>query len=207
MSQTKGHFYFMKFVKSAWKYVLELFGIGQPQVNQRIGYWGIEPPPVLPVFNVQHNEEPPRMLPDGYICVNDTTLVPSPRITPSPTLSLEDAYYGRWCGTTVYESYINSEYSYDKKPLKHFLMKEFKWIENVTEVKKRNVKRGFEIYITVSPVHHTELMNSNTEKIVREKLHEFLEPLVPCIYGELLKEKPLIIFSPSHSETILEYFK
>jgi len=45
------------------------------------------------------------------------------------------------------------------------------------------------------------------EKRVREKLYVDLISLITCMYENNNKDKPIIIFSPSHSETILEYVK
>lgn len=125
-------------------------------------------------------------------------------------------YYQRYCGTTENFMYSGStnfygtiekdESNLDESPLRRMLMKKFKWIEDVTEVKKSK-GRPIEVHITVSPLHHTELMIPSVEKIVRDKLYEELDPLVKCMYPESNKDKPVVIFSPSHSETILEYFK
>jgi hypothetical protein len=64
-----------------------------------------------------------------------------------------------------------------------------------------------EIHITVSPTHHSELMDPKIEKKVREKLYVDLLSLITCMYENNHKDRPIIIFSPSHSETILEYVK
>jgi hypothetical protein len=50
-------------------------------------------------------------------------------------------------------------------------------------------------------------MNPDIEKKVREKLYVELISLITCMYENNNKDKPIIIFSPSHSETILEYVK
>ena len=103
-------------------------------------------------------------------------------------------------------------------------MKKYPWILDVTEVRIR--PRGgainggvtdyvsgviyfgpLEIHITVSPTHHSELMNPDIEKKVREKLYVDLLSLITCMYENNHKDKPIIIFSPSHSETILEHVK
>lgn len=140
--------------------------------------------------------------------------------TPSPT-SMPVEYFVQWCGSTL--NYVASSTSekkdplkLDEKPLKRLLLKTFPWIVDVTEVRIkykgdiRSIPDGaicfgpLEIHITVSPTHHTELMNPKIEKIARDKLHETLLPLITCMYENRSNEKPLIIFSPSHSETILE---
>jgi len=108
----------------------------------------------------------------------------------------------------------------DHLPLKHFLVKKYPWILDVTEVRVRPKGRlthpiyestivygPLEIHITVSPTHHSELMNPEIEKKVREKLYVDLLSLITCMYENNHKDKPIIIFSPSHSETILEYVK
>jgi hypothetical protein len=50
-------------------------------------------------------------------------------------------------------------------------------------------------------------MNPKIEKKVREKLYVDLLSLIACMYENNHKDRPIIIFSPSHSETILEYVK
>ncbi len=61
-----------------------------------------------------------------------------------------------------------------------------------------------EIHLTVSPIHHSELMNPRIEKIVRKKLIKDLMQLTSSIYGVSILSEPIIIFSPEHTETILE---
>jgi len=146
----------------------------------------------------------------------------SPRNTPSTTSSL---YQQRWCGTTVTDVVEKTEekdpYVLDHQPLKRMLMKLVPWILDVTEVRVRQtfgtggyaqvidgVMHGpLEIHIIVSPTHHSELMNPKIEIEVREKLFIHLLPLVRCMYENNSSMHPIIIFSPSHSETILEYVK
>jgi hypothetical protein len=96
-------------------------------------------------------------------------------------------------------------------------VKKYPWILDVTEVRIKTKAQityesaiyfgPLEIHITVSPRHHSELMIPNIEKKVREKLYVDLLPLITCMYENNNKDKPTIIFSPSHSETILEYVK
>jgi hypothetical protein len=50
-------------------------------------------------------------------------------------------------------------------------------------------------------------MNPQIEIEVREKLFANLLPLVTCMYENNSFMNPIIIFSPSHSETILEHVK
>lgn len=134
-----------------------------------------------------------------------------PRVVPTTTAQ----YMDRWCGTTYNDIVMTgstgnwvgmTETKLDEKPLKHFLMKKFKWIEDVTEV---STQRGgvTEVHLTVSPIHHSELMIPSVEKVVREKLYDELIPLITCMYEDTGKQKPRVIFSLSHSETILEHFK
>jgi hypothetical protein len=166
-----------------------------------------------------HSEPPePPMVAE---IVNKIATEPA-RTTPSTTSSL-------WCGTTITD--ITSTLTapkdplvLDHLPLKHFLVKKYSWILDVTEVRIR--PRGgainggvtdyvsgviyfgpLEIHITVSPTHHSELMNPDIEKKVREKLYVDLLSLITCMYENNHKDKPIIIFSPSHSETILEHVK
>ena len=140
------------------------------------------------------------------------------RETPTTTSSL-------WCGSTV--SDFTKETKEEKDPLvlnhlplKHFLVKKYPWILDVTEVRVRPLGRlthpihestivygPLEIHITVSPTHHSELMSPDIEKKVREKLYADMIPLITCMYENNHKDRPIIIFSPSHSETILEYVK
>jgi hypothetical protein len=138
-----------------------------------------------------------------------------PRDVPTTTSSL-------WCGTTMtdFTKKIENEKDplvLDHLPLKHFLVKKYPWILDVTEVRIKTkatityesaIYYGpLEIHITVSPIHHSELMNPDIEKKVREKLYLELLPLITCMYENNSKRKPTIIFSPSHTETILEYVK
>lgn len=145
-----------------------------------------------------------------------------PRDVPTTTSSL-------WCGTTItdFAKMIENEKDplvLDHLSLKHFLVKKYPWILDVTEVRVRpkggainggvtdyvsgTIYYGpLEIHITVSPTHHSELMNPEIEKRVREKPYVDLISLITCMYENNNKDKPIIIFSPSHSETILEYVK
>jgi hypothetical protein len=140
-----------------------------------------------------------------------------PRHVPSSTSSL-------WCGTTVTDDYSfltkpKDPLVLDSNALKHFLVKKYPWILDVTEVRVKpkaaitnhipgSIYFGpLEIHITVSPTHHSELMNPDIEKKVREKLYVDLLSLITCMYENNHKDKPIIIFSPSHSETILEHVK
>jgi hypothetical protein len=139
------------------------------------------------------------------------------RTTPSTTSSL-------WCGTTITDitstlTAPKDPLDLDHLPLKHFLVKKYPWILDVTEVRVKPKSRitnhipgsiyfgPLEIHITVSPTHHSELMNPDIEKKVREKLYVDLLSLITCMYENNHKDKPIIIFSPSHSETILEHVK
>jgi hypothetical protein len=206
----KGHFYFMTLVNDLIKKINSFFKkkkrllipvqmsrydqCGQGLYINYDYFFGDIP-------HINTKNEPPKMLPDGFQSIK----------TPSPTSSTytisqrNEEYMTRWCGTTVSNDFMIKKETFDEKPLKHFLTKQFKWIEDITEVKQTNRNR-FEIHITVSPVHHSELMNPSVEKIVRRGLYKELAPLFTCIYGYTGSEEPTIIFSPSHSETILEYF-
>jgi hypothetical protein len=174
----------------------------------------IPPPPPMAMYP-SHSEPPePPMVAE---IVNKISREPV-RTTPSTTSSL-------WCGTTITD--ITSTLTapkdplvLDHLPLKHFLVKKYPWILDVTEVRIKPLGRlthpihestivygPLEIHITVSPTHHSELMNPEIEKKVREKLYVDLLSLITCMYENNHKDKPIIIFSPSHSETILEYVK
>jgi hypothetical protein len=176
-------------------------------------------PPPIPMYSTPKEEPLPPMVSE---IVNKIISEPV-RTTPSTTSSL---YQQRWCGTTITDitSTLTNEidpYVLDHKPLKRMLMKLVPWVLDVKEVR---VKKFFgtgghaqevdgimtgplEIYITVSPTHHSELMNPKIEIEIREKLFLHLLPLAKCVYPNHLYMNPTIIFSPSHSESILEYVK
>jgi hypothetical protein len=188
---------------------------GEQQRWNAFGGFYIPPPPPIPMYSTPKGEPLPPMVSE---IVNKIISEPV-RTTPSTTSSL-------WCGTTVTDitSTLTNEidpYVLDHKPLKRMLMKLVPWVLDVKEVR---VKKFFgtgghaqevdgimtgplEIYITVSPTHHSELMNPKIEIEIREKLFLHLLPLAKCIYPNHLYMNPTIIFSPSHSESILEYVK
>lgn len=187
----------------------------QQRWNAPGGFYMPPPPPPIPMYSTPKEEPLPPMVSE---IVNKIISEPV-RTTPSTTSSL-------WCGTTVTDitSTLTNEidpYVLDHKPLKRMLMKLVPWVLDVKEVR---VKKFFgtgghaqevdgimtgplEIYITVSPTHHSELMNPKIEIEIREKLFLHLLPLAKCIYPNHLYMNPTIIFSPSHSESILEYVK
>jgi|694.fasta_scaffold08344_13 hypothetical protein len=174
----------------------------------------IPPPPPMEMYPSYSEPPEPPMVAE---IVNKISREPV-RTTPSTTSSL-------WCGTTITD--ITSTLTapkdplvLDHLPLKHFLVKKYPWILDVTEVRIKPLGRlthpiyestivygPLEIHITVSPTHHSELMNPKIEKKVREKLYVDLLSLITCMYENNHKDKPIIIFSPSHSETILEHVK
>ena len=174
----------------------------------------IPPPPPMEMYPSYSEPPEPPMVAE---IVNKISREPV-RTTPSTTSSL-------WCGTTITD--ITSTLTapkdplvLDHLPLKHFLVKKYPWILDVTEVRIKPLGRlthpiyestivygPLEIHITVSPTHHSELMNPKIEKRVREKLYVDLLSLITCMYENNHKDKPIIIFSPSHSETILEHVK
>lgn len=95
----------------------------------------------------------------------------------------------------------------DEKPLKHFLMKYFTWIKDVTEVSIRNSFNrtpSVDIHITVSPTHHTELMDDRISRIVCNKLRKKISSLLIAMYPDIKDGNPNFIFFPEHSETILD---
>jgi len=174
-------------------------------------YFPIPPPP--PIAQIPTEEPAPPMVAD----IVNKIKKQQPRDVPTTTSSL-------WCGTTItdFAKMIENEkdpLSLDHLPLKHFLVKKYPWILDVTEVRIRpkgkitqhipgSIYYGpLEIHITVSPTHHSELMDPKIEKKVREKLYVDLLSLITCMYENNHKDRPIIIFSPSHSETILEYVK
>ena len=175
----------------------------------------IPPPP--PMYPTRKEEPNPPMVSE---LLNKMMSEPV-RTTPTTTSSIL-----LWCGTTVTDttSSLTNEidpYVLDHKPLKRMLMKLVPWVLDVKEVR---VKKFFgtggraqevdgimigplEIYIIVSPTHHSELMNPEIEVEVREKLFVHLLPLSKCIYPNHMYMNPTIIFSPAHSESILDYVK
>lgn len=172
-------------------------------------YFPIPPPPPIPQTPTE--EPSPPMVAD----IVNKIKKQQPRDVPTTTSSL-------WCGTTITD--ITSTLTapkdplvLDHLPLKHFLVKKYPWILDVTEVRIKTKAQitnepaiyygPLEIHITVSPTHHSELMNPEIERRVREKLYVDLISLITCMYENNNKVKPTIIFSPSHSETILEYVK
>jgi hypothetical protein len=171
-------------------------------------------PPPPPIAQIPTEEPSQPMVAD----IVNKIKKQQPRHVPSSTSSL-------WCGTTVTDDYSfltkpKDPLVLDSNALKHFLVKKYPWILDVTEVRVKPLGRlthpiyestivygPLEIHITVSPTHHSELMNPEIEKRVREKLYVDLISLITCMYENNNKDKPIIIFSPSHSETILEYVK
>jgi hypothetical protein len=171
-------------------------------------------PPPPPIAQIPTEEPSQPMVAD----IVNKIKKQQPRHVPSSTSSL-------WCGTTVTDDYSfltkpKDPLVLDSNALKHFLVKKYPWILDVTEVRVKPLGRlthpiyestivygPLEIRITVSPTHHSELMNPEIEKRVREKLYVDLISLITCMYENNNKDKPIIIFSPSHSETILEYVK
>jgi hypothetical protein len=180
------------------------------RINNGGGFYFPAPPPP-PIPQTPTEEPSPPMVSD----IVNKIKKQQPRDVPTTTSSL-------WCGTTITD--ITSTLTapkdplvLDHLPLKHFLVKKYPWILDVTEVRIKTKAQityesaiyfgPLEIHITVSPTHHSELMNPKIEKKVREKLYVDLLPLISCMYENNNKDKPSIIFSPSHSETILEYVK
>jgi hypothetical protein len=176
---------------------------------------GMPPPPPIAQHLPPVEKPDPPMVAD----VIDKIMTKLPvRETPTTTSSL-------WCGSTVSDFTKETKEEkdplvLDHLPLKHFLVKKYPWILDVTEVRVRPLGRlthpiyestivygPLEIHITVSPTHHSELMSPKIEKRVREKLYVDLISLITCMYENNHKDRPIIIFSPSHSETILEYVK
>ena len=185
------------------------------RINNGGGFYFPAPPPPVPMYPTRREELPPPMVAE---IINKIQTEPV-RTTPSSTSSL-------WCGTTVTDitstlTKPKDPYVLDHKPLKRMLMKLVPWILDITEVRVREffgtgghaqmvngtMSGQLEIHITVSSTHHTELMNPQIEIEVRKKLFTNLLPLVTCMYENSSFMSPIIIFSPSHSETILEHVK
>jgi hypothetical protein len=177
------------------------------------GFYFPVPPPPIP--QTPKEEPSPPMVAD----IVNKIKKQQPREIPTTTSSLIQE---RVCGTTITDIYSTlikpkDPLVLDSNALKHFLVKKYPWILDVTEVRIRTKATvtyetaiyfgPLEIHITVSPTHHSELMIPDIEKKVREKLYVDLLPLITCMYENNNKDKPTIIFSPSHSETILEYVK
>jgi hypothetical protein len=187
---------------------------GEQQRWNAPGGFYMPPPPPIPMYPTR-NELP--QTPMVSEIVNKIISEPV-RTTPSTTSSL-------WCGSTITDVIKKTEekdpYIVDHLPLKRMLMKTIPWIVDVTGVKVKKfhgtggmpkiidgiMSGQLEIYITVSPTHHSELMNPKIEVEVREKLFIDLLPLITCMYPNNSFMPPVIIFSPSHSETILEHVK
>jgi hypothetical protein len=182
------------------------------RINNGGGFYFPAPPPP-PIAQIPTEEPSQPMVAD----IVNKIKKQQPRDVPTTTSSL-------WCGTTTtdFAKMVENEkdpLALDHLPLKHFLVKKYPWILDVTEVRVKpksaitnhipgSIYFGpLEIHITVSPTHHSELMNPDIEKKVREKLYVDLLSLITCMYENNNKDKPIIIFSPSHSETILEYVK
>ena len=175
----------------------------------------LPPPPPIPQMPM---EEP---APPMVANIINKIKKKQPRDVPTTTSSLTQE---RVFGTTITDitstlTAPKDPLALDHLPLKQFLVKKYPWILDVTEVRIRpkgkitqhipgSIYYGpLEIHITVSPTHHSELMDPKIEKKVREKLYVDLLSLITCMYENNHKDRPIIIFSPSHSETILEYVK
>lgn len=103
---------------------------------------------------------------------------------------------------------INQEKDLDPKVLDHYLTKFFPWVICVTRVQLSGgitmSAQRVEIHVTVSPTHHTELMDVMISRIVEEKMMKRTRKLIKAIYEEVDDQEPHFIFSPEYSETILD---
>lgn len=211
--------------------------LGKPDVTQTVtrringglqqrwnapGGFLMPPPPPVPIYPTP--EEKPQTPMVSQI-INNITEKPQVRLTPTTTSSIPLDYLNNWCGTTT--NYLFNGFDQkdphvvDHLPLKRMLMKSIPWVLDLTKVMVKKfhgtggipkitdgiISGQLEIYITVSPTHHSELMNPKIETEVREKLFVDLLPLLSCMFPNNSFMPPVIIFSPSHSETILEYVK
>jgi hypothetical protein len=147
------------------------------RINNGGGFYFPAPPPP-PIAQIPTEEPSQPMVADIVNKINKK----QPRDVPTTTSSL-------WCGTTTtdFAKMVENEkdpLALDHLPLKHFLVKKYPWILDVTEVRVKPLGRlthpiyestivygPLEIHITVSPTHHSELMNPDIEKKVREKLY------------------------------------
>lgn len=193
--------------------------LGEPRVvhGMEYEYWLPTEPPQL------STDEMPMVAEEIYNLKESTKPA---REYPTTTSTLSSNYLINWCGSTSHNSFdLNTEKSdplvLDHWPLKRMLTKLFPWILDVTEVRIKpkggmsNLKPNYvsgtiyfgplEIHITVSPTHYSELMSPKIEKKVREKLYTEILPLITCMFENNSKDKPIIIFSPIPTETILEY--
>jgi len=191
------------------------------RINNGGGFYFPAPPPP-PIPQIPMEEPAPPMVAD----IINKIKKKQPRDVPTTTSSLiQERVFGT-CITDITSTLTapKDPLVLDHLPLKHFLVKKYPWILDVTEVRIKPLGGAInggvtdyvsgtiyygplEIHITVSPTHHSELMNPKIEKKVREKLYVDLLSLITCMYENNNKDKPTIIFSPSHSETILEYVK
>ena len=189
------------------------------EVGRRInggGYYFPPPPPPIPQIPIPEEKPAPPMVAEIVNKIKDRLKSNYPSSTSSLNI----------CGTTITD--ITSTLTkpkdplvLDHLPLKHFLVKKYPWILDVTEVRIKHKSKysgmnwvegsiiygPLEIHITVSPTHHSELMCPDIERKIREKLYSDMIPLITCMFENNHEEPPYIIFSPSHSETILEYVK
>ena len=190
------------------------------RINNGGGFYFPAPPPPIPQHQLPDEKPVPPMVAE---IVNKILSKPPVRETPSSTSSLYSRELGWYSEVTDITSTLTKPKDplvLNHLPLKHFLVKKYPWILDVTEVRIKPlgglrhpiyestiVYGPLEIHITVSPTHHSELMSPDIERKIREKLYSDMMPLITCMYENNHKEPPYIIFSPSHSETILEYVK
>lgn len=214
-----GHFYFMDIFKDLFR---KIFSPNDPmhQVHPHVELYANENY-FLPHHRPEVVIDEPQMISEVILEDRGNNSV---RLTPSSTSSLSSENPMNFCGTTVHSSYEKTTEKTvdprmrDERPLKHYLMKRFPWILDVTSVEVhwphgQKIEPGsillgpLNIHITVSPQHHTELMSPSIEKKVKEYLCKDIKPVLTCMYGYNHGKSPRIIFSPEFSETILEYCK
>lgn len=213
-----GHFLFMDIFKDL---IRKIFSPNDPMthVYNHEGLHAVED-----YFLPQYRPEPivtePEMISEVILEDRKNPL----RLTPSGTSSLSLENYMHFCGSTVNSSFETTTEENidprkkDERPLKHYMMKRFPWILDVTSVEvywphgnkleKDAIPLGpLNIHITVSPQHHTELMSPTIEKKVKDHLCKDILPILTCMYGNNHGQSPRIIFSPVITETILEFCK
>lgn len=185
----------IKHIRALWKDISDDIIFPSNPPIQDVPYQGYRHIEVLPVQINQQQREPLRLIPEREF-------LPEIQRFPSATSHLNEQYYQLWCGSTINEL---SEIKYDPKPLKHFLCKYFTWIKDVTSVDNRH--QNIDVHVTISPIHHTELMNPIIEKKIKDSIMTEITQLMTCMYNLPQKTRIQLIYHPSHSETILEYIK
>jgi hypothetical protein len=141
-----------------------------------------------------------------------------PIITPREPLNQNINHHLYLSGTTTTiptaYTYTNStliDYNpkqLDKNLLKRFLKRKYSWILDVEKVVYNTNLRlevHIEIHIMVSQQHYCELLSDDISKSVMKRVKKEIDQLLSHLYGE--NKKNIIIFFPTQSNTLLEYFR